>query len=80
MTVADHIVKALQDLHHSIQKTRNNKGEINFEALKSIDKMFNNQPQAKEQPDQSNKKKKVRFETKRSSVVKYHPDPRVAME
>ncbi len=41
LTSEDIMVKAILDLWHAIQKNKDKKGDLNFEAIKKLQRIFN---------------------------------------
>ena len=73
LTPKNDIIKALQDLKHALDGTKNHKGDKSLETLVKMDELLN--VKSKEKP----KEKVVQFEDGNPRIMKYSQDPRVPL-
>jgi hypothetical protein len=73
LTLKDVIIKALQDLKHALNGTRNHKGDKSLETLVKMDELLNVKAREKI------KDKVVKFADKNPRIMKYSQDPRVPL-
>ena len=73
LTLKDVIIKALQDLKHALNGTKNHKGDKSLETLVKMDELLNVKVREKI------KDKVVKFADNNLRIMKYSQDPRVPL-